>query len=147
MSEKQFMEEKDEYVKEVLGIIRQAALNEANLILETHRKTGAFFTDLAEKVSQRINLYKYQLLDHLVNVNLSKDPKDPLIKCLLLYCPPLLRQKYQAQILAMPDIHKKAIIAVFLASHLVYNRGLDWSPSVADILLSIATDPKITQED
>ncbi len=143
MSEEQFLEEKPEYVKEVLQIIRQAALHEANLILETHRKTGAFFTDLAEKVSERINLYKYQLLDHLETISLSNDLKDPLIKCLFHYCPPLLRKKYAKEILAMPDIHKKAIIAVFLASRLVYTRGIEWSPSVADILTSVATDPLI----
>lgn len=144
MSEDEFLEYKARYVTEVLGIIRKAALHEANLILDTHRTTGAFFTDLSDKVSERINLYKYQLLDHLVGITLSKDPKDPLIRCLLLYCPALLREKFQPQILKMPEIHKKAIIAVFLASHLVYTRGLDWSPSIADILSSIATDPKIT---
>jgi glutamate dehydrogenase len=144
MTEEEFLHVKEEYVKEVLNIIRLAALHEANLILETHRTTGAFFTDLSEKVSERINLFKYQLLEHLTGIELPSDPKDPLIKCLFLYCPPLLRKKHAKQILSMPDIHKKAIIAVFLASHLVYTRGLHWSPSVADILSSIATDPKIT---
>ena len=144
MTEKEFLEEKEEYVKEVLQIIRQAALNEANLILETHRKTAAFFTDLSEKVSEKINLFKYQLLDHLMTIDLSSDPKDPLQKCLLLYCPPLLRKKYGDQIRQIPEIHQKAMIAVFLASHLVYTRGLDWSPTVADILSNVATDPAIT---
>lgn len=43
----------------------------------------------------------------------------------------------------MPEIHKKAIIACYLASHLVYKRGLDWSPSIADILPMISQDPDI----
>lgn len=143
MTEEEFIREKPEYVKEVLQMIHKAAFNEANLILETHRKTGAFFTDLSEKVSEKINLYKYQLLDHLEELELPKDPNDPLIKCLFLYCPQILRKKYRDQVLNMPEIHKKAIISVFLASHLVYHRGLEWSPSVADILSNIATDPKI----
>ncbi|MDE3045711.1 MAG: NAD-glutamate dehydrogenase [Verrucomicrobiota bacterium] len=140
LSEEEFLREKEPFVKEVLEIIRTAALQEANLLLDTHRKTGAFLTDLSDKVSERINFYKYQLLDHLEHVNLSHDPKDPLIRCLLLYCPPLLRTRYADRILRMPDIHKKAIISVFLASHLVYTKGLDWAPSIADVLDSVAQD-------
>lgn len=143
LTEEEFIKEKSQYVKEVLEIIRIAALNEANIILETHKKTGAFYTDLSEKVSERINLYKYQLLDHLESEKLSNDPRHPLIKCLLLYCPPLLRKRYAERILKMPEIHKKAIISVFLASHLVYKRGLDWTPTVADVLETVASDSDI----
>jgi glutamate dehydrogenase len=143
LSEEEFLQEKADYVKEVLEVIRKAALNEANLILDTHKNTGAFCTEISEKVSEKINLYKYQLLDHLETLKLSDDPSDPLIQCLLRYCPSLLRKKYADRILQMPDIHKKAIIAVFLAARLVYTRGLDWSPSVADVLASVAKDPKI----
>ena len=146
MSESEFMKEKDEYVKEILEIIRKAAYNEARLLLNTHQKTDAFLTDISEQISERINLYKYQLLDHLQPMKLSSDPKDPLIHCLLLYCPALLRKRYQKGILAMPDIHKKAIISCFLASRLVYSRGLDWSPSIADILTNVAQDPAILGE-
>jgi glutamate dehydrogenase len=145
MSEDDFIKQKDEFVKEVLEIIRKAALNEARLLLSTHQETGEFLTDISEKISERINLYKYQLLEHLEKIELSQDPKDPLIRCLFLYCPPLLREKYKKAILAMPDIHKKAVISCFLASRLVYVRGLDWSPSIADILSTVAEDPAITQ--
>ncbi len=139
LSEEEFIHEKSEYVQEVLEIIRKAALNEANLILDTHKKTAAFCTDISDKVSERINLYKDQLLDHLEKTELN----DSLIECLLRYCPPLLRKKYPERILKMPDIHKKAIIAVFLAARLVYTRGLDWSPTIVDLLASIAKDPNI----
>jgi len=144
MSEQDFLKEKNEYVKEVLEIIGKASLNEANLLLNTHQKTGEFLTDVSEKISERINLYKYQILDHLEKNTLPTDLSDPLIHCLFLYCPPLLRERYKEGILAMPEIHKKAVISCFLASHLVYVRGLDWSPSIADILTSVAEDPAIT---
>jgi glutamate dehydrogenase len=134
MNEQQFIAEKTQYVKEVLEIIGQAARNEANLLLSTHQQTGAFLSDLSDAISQKINLFKYQLLDYLVTIDLPTNPKDPLIRALLNYCPPLLRTRYAPQILAMPDIHKKAIISCYFASRLVYQRGLDWSPSIADIL-------------
>jgi glutamate dehydrogenase len=137
MNEEEFLKEKPEYVKEVLAIIGQAALNEARLLLDTHQKTGQFLSELSDKVSERINLFKYQLLDYLETIPLKDEA---LIKCLLQYCPPLLRKSYKKGILSMPDIHKKAVISCFLASHLVYKRGLDWSPSIADVLPMIASD-------
>ncbi len=143
LSEEEFRQEKNEYVKEVLEIIRIAALNEARLLLETQRKTGERFTDLSEKISERINLYKYQLLEALEEGTVKIEENEALLKCLVHYCPQLLQKKYRKRILELPEIHKKAITAVFLASHLVYTRGLEWAPSITDVLTSIAEDPRI----
>lgn len=143
MSEKEFIKEKPKYVKEVLEIIGHAALNEARLLLDTHKKTGQFLTDISDLISQKINLFKYQLLDYLTAIDLPVDAKNPLVTCLLQYCPPLLRSRYRQQIFSMPNIHKKAVIACYLASHLVYKRGLDWSPSIADILPMLSEDPDL----
>ncbi len=140
LSEEEFLAEKNEYVQEILAIIGKAALNEAKLLLDTHQKTGQFLTDISEKISERINFYKYQLLDYLETTQLKNEA---LIQCLLKYCPPLLRQKYPERILKIPEIHKKAIISCYLASHLVYKWGLDWSPTIADVLPMIAEDPDI----
>lgn len=136
MSEEEFLREKKEYVQQVLERIGEAALREARLLLKTHRETGELLTDISDKISQKINLFKYQLLDHLETIDLSKE----LLNCLYSYCPPLLQSRYKKGILSMPDIHKKAIIACYLASHLVYERGLDWSPSIGDILPTLAKE-------
>ncbi len=147
MSEEDFIAQKSEYIKEVLDIIGKAALNEASLILRTHRETGEFFTDISEKISQKINLFKYQLLDHLETVELPKDPKDPLTRCLIHYCPPLLKTKYLKNVLHMPDIHKKAIISCYIGSKLVYKKGLSWNPAISDILPLIAQDPDLFEDE
>ncbi|MBX9743833.1 MAG: hypothetical protein K2X08_01330, partial [Chlamydiales bacterium] len=89
---------------------------------------------------------KYQLLEYLETVSLSNDPQDPLIRCLIHYCPPLLRKNYEQNILTMPDIHKKAIIACYISSQLVYKKGLDWNPSISDILPLIANDPDLFED-
>jgi glutamate dehydrogenase len=140
MSEEDFVKEKREYVQEVLKIIGKAALNEARLLLEMHQKTKAYLSDLSELVSEKINLFKYQLLDYLAPLPLTDQD---LVRCLIQYCPPLLRKKYKEQILNMPDVHKKAVIACYIASHIVYKKGLDWNPSIADILPMIAQDKDI----
>jgi len=141
MSESDFLKEKEEYIREILEIIRKAALSEARLLLNTHKKSDGFLTDVSEKISERINFYKDQLLSYLEPLPLPSDKNDLLIRCLIQYCPPLLRKKYLKGILSMPDIHKKAVIACHIAARLVYRRGLDWSPSIADILPTLSNDP------
>lgn len=144
LSEEEFLKEKPRLVKEILGIIRAQAKDEAQLLLRTHQHTSMYLTEISDLISEKINHYMYELLDHLQTIALSQDPKDPLIQALFNYCPPLLRNNYQKRILEeVPDIHKKAIIACHISSRLVYHRGLDWSPSVIDILPLIARDPAI----
>lgn len=140
MSEEEFLQDKKEYVAEVLEIIGNASLNEANLLLKTHKETGQYLTEISDKISEKINLFKYQLLDYLLTIDLPQTRNDPLIKALFLYCPPLLRKRYPERILAMPEIHKKAIIACYLASHLVYTRGIEWTPNIADLLPTLTND-------
>jgi glutamate dehydrogenase len=144
LSEEEFLKEKPILVSEILNIIKMRAQEEVKLMLKTHSETQAFLTDISEWISERINMYKDQLIAHFQKITLSKDPGDPLIRCLLNYCPPLLRTKYQKRILfEVPDVHQKAIIACHIASRIVYYRGLDWSPSLIDILPLIVQDPLI----
>jgi glutamate dehydrogenase len=140
----EFLLEKSQIVKEILDIIRQRALDEARLLLMTHKETGKYLTEISEEISLKINTYTYELLDYFQKISLSKDRQDPLNKALLSYCPPTLRKKYEDRIFdEIPDIHKKAIIACHIASRLVYTNGLSWSPSVVDILPLISEDPQI----
>ena len=144
LSEEEFLKEKPTIVAQILEIIKERSREEARLMLKTHSETQALLTDISEWISERINMYKDQLLAHLQTVSLSNDPKDPLIRCLLNHCPPLLRTKYQKRVLSeVPDVHKKAVISCHIASRIVYYRGLDWAPSVVDVLPIIAQDPLI----
>jgi glutamate dehydrogenase len=144
LSEEEFFKEKATIVSEILNIIKSRAREEASLLLRTHKEKGFFLTDISEWISERINLYKDELMAYLKPIVLSHDPSDPLIRCLLNYCPPLLRSRYQKRILSeVPDVHKKAIIACHIASRLVYYRGLDWSPSLIDVLPLVIQDPLI----
>ncbi|MGD2169833.1 MAG: NAD-glutamate dehydrogenase [Chlamydiota bacterium] len=144
LPEEDFLKEKTQLVDQILEIIKKTALNEARILLHTHQKTGEYLTDISEWVSEKINCYKYQLLEYLESVKLSDSFKDPLIRCLFQYCPEIIRSSYTKELLAnVPDIHKKAIIACYIASNLVYNRGLSWSPSIIDVLPLIAQDPNI----
>lgn len=136
-----FLENKKVLVQEILERLKQCAFNEASLMLRTHQETGAYLTDISELISKRINQYTYQLLDYLDPIELDERLDDPLIKNFLSYAPPLLRNKYKDKLLQqIPDHHKKAIIACHVAAHIVYHRGLNWMPSIVDILPILIED-------
>ncbi len=148
LSEEEFLQEKIAIVDEILKIIKQRSKEEAQLLLKTHKETGAFLSDISDWISEKINLYKDELLTYLQTVTLSNDPTDPLMRCFFNYVPSLLRLKYKSPLLSeVPDVHKKAIIACHIASRIVYFRGLNWAPSLVDVLPLIAKDPQIIGSD
>jgi glutamate dehydrogenase len=142
LNEEEFIKHKSTLVEEILTVIENRCRDEAQTLLAAHGQKP--LTEVSELISQQINHYTDELLLFLNKETLSSDPKDPLIKCLLNYCLPLLRTKYEGRILKdVPDLHKKAIIADFLSQRLVYRKGLEWSPSILDVLPLILKDPII----
>ncbi len=145
ISEEEFLKDKMELMPQILKIIEDKARDEGQLLLKSRDDTGEFLTDLSDKISEKINTYTYELLDYLEGIPLTSQPDDPLVRALLNFCPPLIAEKYRDRVTSnIPEIHKKAIIASFLASRLVYKKGLSWSPSIVDVLPLIASDPDIT---
>lgn len=135
LNEPTFLAHKSLLVSEILDRLKECSSLEADLLLRTHNQTGEHLTQISDLISNRINQFTYQLLDYLDPLPLSKDPNDPMIKCFLDYCLPTLRNLFSAQLLSeIPEHHKKAIIACHLGAYMVYKKGLDWSPSIVDIL-------------
>lgn len=135
LTDEEFLMLKPQLVTEILAHVQQCALKEARALLKNHQDTGMFLTEISDLISEKINLYTYQILDHLDPIPLSRDIQDPLIRCFLRYCPPTLREKFIDRLMSeIPDHHKKAIISCHIASSLVYKRGIKWSPSIVDVL-------------
>ncbi len=141
LKDEEFLEHKEVLIKEILIRLQELALYEATLLFETHKKNGTSLTDLSDDISKRINLFTDQLISYLEKIELSSNPENPLTKCFLYYCPKFLRTHYQEQLLErVPSNHKKAIIAAHIAARLVYKRGLDWFPTLVDILPIVLED-------
>ncbi len=144
MSDQEMVAHHSTIVKEVLEVLEKRALEEATLLLTNHKEKGAYLSDLSDLVSEKINLYTYQLLDYLNGVELATDPNHPLVRCFLSYCLPILQEHFQEKLMTeIPESHKKAIIACHLASRMVYKKGLDWSPTVVEILPLLLSDNNI----
>lgn len=133
--EAEFIKNKPAIMKEVIHVIEQRARNEAKLLLKTYAETGIFLTDISDQISEKINTYTYAILDYLETEKLSLDEDDPFTRCLIHYCLPYIQKHHRKEILTkIPTPHQKAIIACYIASNLVYQRGIFWSPSIVDIL-------------
>ncbi len=142
LSEEEFIQHKSTIVEQILTIIESRCRDEARTLLASHGQK--FLTEVSELISQQINHYTDELSHYLTTQTLPKDPKDPLIQCLLNYCLPLLRDNYQERVLKeVPEMHQKAIIADFLSQRLVYRKGLEWAPSILDVLPLILKDQQI----
>ena len=144
LSDKEMHEYHNIMVQEVLEVLQKNSLDEIRLILKTHEETKAPLTEISEKVSAKINLYTYQLLDYLTGIQLPNNPDDPYMQCFLAHCLPFLKENFTDRLLRdIPDIHKKAMIASHLACRVVYKRGLDWSPTLVGILPLLLSEPEI----
>lgn len=137
-----FMLEKEKLVPEILARLKLLAAKEADLLLKEHQETGEPMTALSYEISKKINGFTYDLLDHLDKIDLPDNPEDPLLQCFFDYCLPTLRIRHrEALIRQIPDSHKKAIIAAHIGSNVVYNKGLNWSPSIVYILPLLLKEP------
>jgi len=135
LNDETFLEYKTNLVEEVLEKLKDCASNEAKLLLQTLKEQDGYLTDISDQISARINHFTYQLLDYLDEITLANTPNDSLTKYFLSYCLHTLHTKFEKELLTkIPDHHKKAIIASHLAAKLVYKKGLDWLPSIVDIL-------------
>lgn len=141
MPEKDFIKYKSILMPQILDHIKHKARDEAKLLLRTYAETQEPLTSISERVSEKINGFTYELLDYLEDKVLEKDPHNPLMRCLIAYCLPFLQQNYLEAILhQIPGMHQKAMISCFIASKLVYTKGLSWAPSIIDILPLIAQE-------
>lgn len=147
LTDDEFDANKEVLVEQVLDRLQSAATHEARLLLRTHRDTGMRLTEISEHISERINFFTYELLDYLDPMKFSEDTNNPLITCFLNYCLPFLREGYRDRLMAnIPEHHKKAMISCHIASHLIYRKGIDWTPSVREILPLILQDHEILGE-
>jgi len=136
-----FMQEKEQIVKEILERLAAAANKEADLLLRSHKELGLPMTEVSVLISDKMNQFKYEILAFLDTVTLDKDPGSAWNQLYLAYSLPVLREKYRDRLLhQVPDVHKKAIIAAYLSSETVYQKGADWAPSIVDILPLVTSD-------
>jgi len=137
MTDEQFIKVKAELAKNILARLEKIANDEARCMLEYFVANGRKIrlTAISELVSKKINQYTDEMAAYLAPLDLSKPENKKLFDIFVNYIPECIRRDYLEQaIRRVPDMHKKAIISTHIACMLVYSRGLNWAPSVPEIL-------------
>ena len=113
---------REKYVRQVLDIIRQNAVNEFELIWRENKASGIKKSILTDRISQKINFLtdRIQESDLYENQNLRR-------KVLSMHAPPILLEWLGIEnvIQNLPDIYLRAAFASHLASCYVYRYGLE----------------------
>jgi len=123
LSEEEFLEHKERYVRDVLEILEQRAKDEARLIFRRHREAGSNFlyTEISDAISHEINGHYARLFPFF-----QRHPElcqEPLFRrAILAHLPQMLREEpYSARIANLPPKLLFAILAAEIASSLVYS--------------------------
>ncbi len=128
MSEKEFLTNKERYVRDVLEILERRAEEEARLIFQRKRNAGEgqLYTEISASISQEINAHYARLFSFFqANPKLCSEPL--FKKAIEAHLPTLLRQnsKYHSRIKNLPPKYRYAILASEIAASLIYHEDRD----------------------
>jgi len=126
MTEKEFLDQKEAYVQDVLNILEKRVEDEANLIFRRYKENGGaqLYTEISRSISMEIN-------EHYANLfNFFKERQELLdqpvfLDTLLNHLPPLIMKsrKYRGRVKKLPEKIKCAILASEISSLIVYQGG------------------------
>jgi glutamate dehydrogenase len=134
LSPEEFTAIKEEYVAQVIEILRKKAGDEARVLFAEHATSGQKrkLVDLSMDISKEINDVTDILLSEFVK-NKDQILNDPIFaNTISAHCPKILQERYGDRInTLLPEPHRIAILAASIASYIVYREGLGWLPSIA----------------
>jgi len=128
MTGKEFLANKEEYVRDVLAILEKRAEDEALLIFRRKREAGASlsYTEISDAISVEINGHYARLFDFFRSrPALAQSP--PYRRALLSHLPRFLRgnTRFRRRIAGLPVKYRWAILASEIASSIVYRGGFE----------------------
>lgn len=130
----EFAEIREQYIREVLAILRQKADLEANLLLREFdaRNKQVPLSKLSLEISKEINGLS-DIIEEALSEGMRDDSDQQIYADLLLaYCPKSLSRKYADRITReIPLRHRIALLAAHIASSIVYREGLGWISSLS----------------
>ena len=126
MTEKEFLRNKTNYVKDVLSILDKRAADEANLIFKRYRENSGklLYTEISRSLSMEINDH-YAMLFSFFQSRPELSEKRIFRKALLNHLPAFIREspKYRARVKDLPPKIKHAVLSSEMACLIVYGGG------------------------
>lgn len=125
LSEEEFLANKQEYIRDVLGILKKRAEEEARVIFRRYREGGGelLYTDISGDISREINSCYARLFGYFqAHPEVAEQPL--YRQAILDHLPAMLKKPggpFSERIGRLPDKIKFAILAVEIASSMVYH--------------------------
>lgn len=135
LSDKEFLEIKETYVKQVIIILREKAGLEAGLLFKefSHTSGRKTLVQISQEISREINFIKDFLLDEFTEMGENLIKETAYHNLIIKHCPPILQEKYKARITSkLPVPYMIAILAAQMASYIVYHEGLGWLDTIGE---------------
>jgi glutamate dehydrogenase len=146
LGEKEFLDHKAAYVRDVLEILVRRAQDEARLIFRRHREAGGKrpFTEISEALSGEINAHKARLFAWF-EAHPETHGREPFRAALLAHLPRLVRETpaLAARVDGLPSKYRSAILAAEIATTMVYRQPLepDFGAALSDYALRMFGGP------
>ena len=128
MTEKEFLNHKEAYVRDVLAILEKRAGEEAGLIFERHRRQEPAkaqpYTEISAAISTEINARYAQLFDFFQeNPDLADRPL--FRKVMMSHLPAMIQseQRFRNRLRKLPPKIKFAILASEISTRMIYHGG------------------------
>jgi glutamate dehydrogenase len=117
LDESEFKQVKPELVTQIMDLLKKSANKEAEWLFRQFQSSQRKLTDLTDQLSRQINAKNLAISKYLdTHPNLLKD------SIILDHLPPLFRRKFSNRLERIPVEYKKAIVAVELATRIVYRQ-------------------------
>ncbi len=125
MTEREFLAHKEEYVRDVLTILRKRAADEAEAICRRKRENPEVpYTEISDAISAEIN-EQYALLFEFFLARPGLPRRSPYRQALLSHLPAFLRDhaRYRRKAFRLPAKYLCAFLAAEIAAAMVYRGG------------------------
>jgi glutamate dehydrogenase len=128
LSDGEFLEHKEAYVRDVLAILERRAVDEAELVFRRHAEAGGkrTYTQISDAIAVEINADKARLFRHF-QARPGVARREPWRRALLAHLPRLVREhaEFSARIDRLPEKYQAAILAAEIATAMTYRRPLE----------------------
>jgi glutamate dehydrogenase len=128
MTEREFLECKEEYVRDVLAILEKRAGDEAELVFRRKRERPELScTEISDAISVEINGHYARIYDHFRSRPGLALSSGPCRRAILAHLPAFVREhpRFRGRVRGLPPKYLSAILAAEVATTMVYRGGFE----------------------
>jgi glutamate dehydrogenase len=128
MNDREFLQNKDAYVQDVLKILEKRAVDESEVIFQRHKIFDGmkFYTDISNEISYEINELTDTVYSYLM-AHPERLESPAYVKALLVHFPEFIQQrkKFRDRIKDLPLKYRAAMVSSEIATRSVYHGGFE----------------------